>query len=66
MNFLRSLLFTLDGKVSKSKATALIGLLLTLLQITGIVELTDEQKQTAAAALLALWGIFIRVAVDEK
>lgn len=66
MTFLRSLLLKLNGKVSKAKATALIGLILTLLQTFGVIHLTPEELASAGAALVTLYGLFIRSAVDEK
>ena len=65
MTFLRSLLLKLNGKVSKAKATALIGLVLTLLQQFGVLHLSQEDLNAATVALVTLYAIFLRSGMDE-
>jgi len=65
MGFFKSLLLKLNGKVSKAKATALIGLVLTLLQQFGVIHLNQEDLNAATVALVTLYAIFLRSGMDE-
>lgn len=65
MNFFRSLLFKINGKISKTKVVAIVGLVLTLLQTWGVIHLTPEQVTQATASIVALWAIFFRSGIDE-
>lgn len=65
MGFFKSLLLKLNGKVSKAKAAALIGLVLTLLQQFGVIHLNQEDLNAATVALVTLYAIFLRSGMDE-
>lgn len=65
MNFLKSLFVKLNGKFSKTKVTAIVGFVITMLQQFGVIHLTPEQATSVAAAIVTLIVIFFRSGMDE-